>query len=160
MGRTYVVQLEELAEQIKQCTRCELRQSATAPVPGFGDIGAKYMLIGEAPGKSEDKEGVPFIGLAGRRLNELLELASIDINDCYLTNVCKCRPPQNKTPRKAFINACKPWLMEEIKLVCPETIITLGATPLSLFSSSGVSQMHGTQFTVDLPIEKGGESQC
>ena len=146
--------LEQLAEQIKQCTRCELRAGCTKPVPGFGNAGSKYFLIGEAPGRDEDREGVPFIGMAGRRLNELLALAGIDINDCYFTNVCKCRPPHNKTPRKAFIKACQPWLMEEIRLVKPKQIITLGATPLSLFSPNGVSQMHGTQFTVDLPIEE------
>ena len=143
--------LDDLAEQIKLCTRCELRASASAPVPGFGDIGAKYILIGEAPGGNEDKEGIPFVGLAGRRLNQLLELGGIDINDCYLTNVCKCRPPGNKTPRKAFITACKPWLMQEIAMVCPETIITLGATPLGLFSSNGVGQMHGTIMEVVIP---------
>lgn len=150
--------LDELAEQIKQCSRCERRQYATAPVPGLGDIGAKYMLIGRDPGKQEDKEGIPFIGAAGRRLDELLALAGIDVNDCYITNLVKCHVPGNKTPRKAFINACKPWLMREIAMVKPKQIITLGAEALSIFSPNGVSQMHGTQFTVDLPIEReGGE---
>lgn len=143
--------LDDLAEQISNCTQCELRQHATAPVPGIGDIGAKYFLIGEAPGAEEDKEGIPFIGMAGRRLDELLELAGIDKNDCYFTNACKCRPPKNSTPRKAYIRACYPWLLQELKLVKPKYIITLGAVPLSLFSSSGVSNMHGTLFEVDVP---------
>lgn len=149
-----MMNLEELYDQIKACSRCELRMNATCPVPGIGNIGAKYMLIGEAPGSNEDKEGIPFIGMAGKRLNQLLELAGIDINECYLTNVCKCRPPNNNTPRKALINACKPWLYKEIQLVKPQTIITLGATPLSLFSKNGVSQMHGTKLEVDLPLEE------
>ena len=148
--------LEELAEQIKLCTRCERRQHATAPVAGFGEIGAKYMLIGRDPGATEDKEGIPFIGAAGRRLDELLALADIDVNDCYITNLVKCHVPGNKTPRKAFITACKPWLMKEIALVHPKTIITLGSEALSIFSPNGVGQMHGTQFTVDLPIEEEG----
>ena len=146
--------LDDLAKQIRQCTLCELRQYANAPVPGIGNIGAKYFLIGEAPGSEEDKLGIPFIGAAGRRLNELLELAGISLNDCYMSNVCRCRPLQNKTPRKVYIRACVPWLWEEIRLVQPEIIITLGATPLGLFTQIGVSQLHGTMLKIDVPIEK------
>ena len=83
-------ELDELAKTIKACTRCPLRENSTAPVPGFGNPNAKYVLIGEAPGANEDRLGIPFIGLAGKRLNQLLELAKIDINECYLTNVCRC----------------------------------------------------------------------
>jgi len=149
--------LESLAEQVKQCTRCELRQGATQPVMGIGNVNSKYLLLGEAPGRNEDRSGIPFVGLAGKRLDELLALAGIDPNDCYFTNVCKCRPPSNKTPRKAFIKACWRWLAQEIKLVQPEYIVTLGATPLSLFTETGVSQLHGTMFTAELNIE---EEQC
>ena len=142
--------LQELHEHIRACTLCPLRMTATQPVPGFGALGAKYMLIGEAPGVNEDEIGVPFIGMAGRRLNQLLDLAHINLNDCYLTNVIKCRPPGNKTPKKSTIKACKPWLLEELKLVLPEIIITLGATPLGLFTTNGVGQTHGTLFEVEI----------
>jgi len=120
--------------------------TATRPVPGHGIAGVKYFLIGEAPGRDEDAAGIPFVGSAGRRLDKLLELAGIDINDCYLSNVCRCRPPQNRTPRKKEIRECVDFLWREIKLVKPEYVITLGSTPLSLFSEHGVTQMHGTMF--------------
>jgi len=146
--------LEQISKDIIRCERCELRQFATCPVSGFGSVGARYFLIGESPGFNEDAEGVPFVGAAGRRLDKLLELAGIDINDCYLSNVCRCRPPKNRNPRKKEIKACVDFLWREIRLVCPEIIIPLGATPLGLFTQSGgVSQLHGTIF--DWEMEEG-----
>ena len=145
--------LEQLAKGVKACTNCELRMNATRPVPGIGEVGSNYFLIGEAPGANEDKVGIPFIGDAGKKLDQLLELAGIDRNDCYFTNVCKCRPPSNRDPRKGEIKACKIWLEEEIRLVKPAYIITLGRVPLSLFSEYGVKQMHGTMF--EMEVEDG-----
>lgn len=149
-------QLEELSKQIALCTRCPLRQSATQPVPGIGE-GRKYLILGEAPGSSEDKAGIPFVGASGRRLNQLLELAKIDTKDCYITNVCKCLPPRvsgkMRAPRKAERLACYPFLKEELKIVRPEIIITTGSTPLSLFSPYGISQMHGTLFDYELNLD-------
>lgn len=144
--------INELSSQVKECARCSLRGECTAPVPGIGNEHAKYFIIGEAPGKHEDEVGVPFVGLAGKRLDKLIRLANIDINDCYLTNVCKCRPPENRIPRKAERLSCYPWLRQELELIKPEYIITLGSTPLSLFSEFGVRQMHGTMFEVELDI--------
>ena len=138
--------LELLAERVKQCSKCALREYATNPVPGLGELGAKYLLIGEAPGREEDRFSVPFVGMSGRRLNKLLELAGIGLNECYITNVCKCRPPSNRNPKKAEIKSCLPFLNEEILLVNPEYVITLGRVPLSLFSQHGIKQMHGTMF--------------
>jgi len=145
------IKLVELEKRIKACQRCPLRQEATAPVPGLLNLGSKYFLIGEAPGKEEDKYGVPFIGHAGRKLNELLELAGIDMNECSLDNIVKCRPPKNRDPRKAEIRACTPWLFEAIRLVQPENLITLGRFPLSLFSPYGIRALHGTSFVVEIP---------
>lgn len=142
--------LEQLAKDVKACQRCELRQNATCPVPGFGLVGAKYFLLGEAPGEDEDQEGIPFVGRAGRRLDKLLALAEIDINDCYLSNVCRCRPPSNRDPKKKEIKACVEFLWREIRLVKPQYIITLGSTPLSLFCPYGVRQMHGCLFEFEL----------
>ncbi len=142
--------LELLAEQVKACTACDLRYESTNPVPGYGECGAKYMLIGEAPGRNEDEAGMPFVGKAGRQLNEYMELAGIEQDDCYLTNVCRCRPPKNRTPKKAETRSCLPYLWKEIELVNPEYIITLGATPLALFTETGVRQMHGSQFRHEL----------
>ena len=143
--------LDQITKDILQCQHCELRMTATKPVPGIGQIGAKYFLIGEAPGKEEDEQGVPFVGAAGRRLDKLLALAKIDPNGCYLSNVCRCRPPKNRTPRKKEIAACVNFLWREIRLIKPEYLITLGATSLGLFTQSGgITQLHGTMMDIDL----------
>ena len=143
-------QLQQIKAQIKECSRCPLRETATRPVPGLGNPDAKYILIGEAPGSNEDKAGIPFVGQAGKRLNQLIELGKIDINQCYLTNVCRCRPPGNRQPRKPEVKACVDYLWQEIRIIRPSTIITLGATPLKLFSDSGVSQLHGSMFEFEV----------
>lgn len=143
--------LAELNKQIKACSKCPLRETATQPVCGLGAVGSKYMLIGEAPGREEDKAGMPFVGLAGQRLNRLIGLAGIDINDCYLTNTVRCRPPKNRTPKKKERLSCQEFLEEEIHIIAPRYIITLGSTPLSLFSSSPIGQMHGSIFQHSTP---------
>lgn len=139
--------LLQLNKEVKACTRCQLRESATAPVCGLGEIGSKYLLIGETPGRHEDIEGIPFVGLSGKRLDKLIDLAGIDKNSCYLTNLCKCRPPANRNPKKAEIRSCQGFLWREIKIIKPEYIITLGSVPLSIFvTNGGVRQYHGTMF--------------
>ena len=161
--------LDQLAKETKLCQRCELRQNATCPVPGHGSVGAKYFLLGEAPGASEDEVGIPFVGQAGRRLDKLLGLAGIDINDCYLSNVCRCRPPSNRDPRKKEIRACVEFLWREIRLVKPQYLITLGSVPLSLFCPYGIRQCHGCMMEVEIPeppvflpeqSQKQGEAQA
>lgn len=142
--------LDELATQIKSCTKCPLRATATQPIPGLGIVGAKYMILGDRPGVKEDRLGAPFVGEEGKKLDKLLALAGIDQNDCYFTNVIRCRPPETRLPRKAELRACLPYLIEEIKLVSPEYIITLGVLPLSLFSKNPVRSMHGTSFEVEV----------
>ena len=142
--------LNQIADEIKACMMCPLREGATQPVPGYGNPQAKYVLIGEAPGRDEDKAGMPFVGLAGKRLNTLLALGNISQNDCYFTNVCRCRPPDNRTPRKNEVRACSPYLYQELEEIQPEYIVTLGATPLKLFTETGVSQLHGTMFEVEI----------
>ena len=142
-----------LREEILACHKCGLAESRTQAVPGIGPQQTPLVIIGEAPGRQEDVQGEPFVGAAGKRLNKLLALAGIDVNDCYITNVVKCRPPKNRTPRKAERLSCYNWLRQELQLVRPSTIITLGATPLSLFTNVGISQLHGTQFEVELDID-------
>lgn len=147
-------QLEALNKRIKDCTLCELRETATAPVCGIGSLGAKFFLIGEAPGKTEDKMGVPFVGLAGKRLNQLLEVGKISTNICYFSNVCRCRPPANRVPKKKEIRACLKWLWEEIEIIQPSFVVTLGATPLSLFTDVGIKQLHGCELEVEIEDAK------
>jgi len=143
--------LEKINQDMSICQRCELRAGATAPVPAMGRLGSKYFLIGEAPGNFEDRQGMPFVGAAGKKLDTLIKLAKIDMNDIFLTNVCRCRPPENRTPTRKEILACQPFLWRELLLVKPEYIITLGATPLALFCSYGVNQTHGSQLDIYFP---------
>lgn len=143
-------ELKALTQLILDCSRCPLREDAD-PVPGLYVPNSKYFLLGEAPGKEENKYRVPFIGQSGRRLNKLLDVAGIDINECSLDNVVRCRPPNNRDPRKKEIRACLHWLYKAIELVKPECIITLGRIPLSLFCPYGIRAMHGTTFSVDIP---------
>lgn len=91
------------------------------------------------------------MGSAGRKLDKLIGVANIDINECYLSNVCRCRPPSNRQPKKKEIKSCEAFLWRELKLVRPEAVITLGSVPLSLFNTSGVSQLHGTNFEFEIP---------
>ena len=150
MKKDLQTELDNIAKEIKACKRCELRRGATLPVPGWGNVGSKYFLLGEAPGREEDEQNLPFVGSAGRRLDKLLALAGIGNNDCYLSNVCRCRPPANRDPRKKEIKACVEFLWREIRVVEPTYLITLGSVPLSLFCPSGVRQMHGTMFEWEL----------
>lgn len=116
-----------LATQIRVCTKCPLHQSRTLAVPGDGKVKARVMLIGEAPGKEEDESGHPFVGAAGRFLNKVLEGTEISREDLFITNTVKCRPPQNRTPRKLEIETCTSnYLDHQIALINPELIMLLG----------------------------------
>ncbi len=120
--------LEELAQQIRVCTKCPLCESRENAVPGEGKSNAKVMIIGEAPGREEDESGRPFVGATGRFLNEVLSGSGIDRDDFFITNTVKCRPPKNRTPRKLEIETCTSnYLFEQIELVNPRLIMLLGA---------------------------------
>ena len=145
--------LERTAQRILECSRCELRQNASQPVPGIGNPDAEYMIIGEAPGSEEDKVGIPFVGKSGQKLDQLTALAGIDKNSCYYTNTVRCRPPKNRNPRKKEMAACREYLENEMLIIQPKYVITLGAIPLGLFAQDGLKSMHGTMF----PYEIGEE---
>jgi DNA polymerase len=122
-----VKRLKELAEQIRVCVKCPLHESRTVAVPGDGKPSAKVMIIGEAPGREEDKTGHPFVGAAGRFLNEVLEGTGFARADFFITNTVKCRPPNNRTPRKGEVDTCTAdYLFEQIELVNPKLIMLLG----------------------------------
>jgi uracil-DNA glycosylase family 4 len=119
--------LEELAAQINVCTRCPLCESRTVAVPGDGKFSSEVMIIAEAPGKEEDESGHPFVGATGRFLNQVLEGTGIDRNDFFITNTVKCRPPQNRTPRKLEVDTCTSnYLFEQIELINPKLVVLLG----------------------------------
>ena len=119
--------LEALAAQIRVCTKCPLCQSRTLAVPGEGKAPARVMLIGEAPGREEDETGHPFVGAAGRFLDHVLEGTGINRDDLFITNIVKCRPPNNRTPRVGEVETCTSnYLFEQIELIDPALIMLLG----------------------------------
>lgn len=137
--------LEELRELIGDCTRCGLGDTRTTLVFGVGDPHARVLIIGEAPGRNEDLTGQPFVGAAGRFLDDLLAHAGLRREQVYIANVLKCRPPKNRDPLPAEIATCTPYLLEQIRLVCPEIIVTLGnfATRFVLETDEGITKLHG-----------------
>lgn len=118
--------LQELHAQIRRCRRCPLNRSRTKAVPGDGAFDADIMFVGEAPGGEEDQRGRPFVGAAGRLLTQLLKSAGLDRDQVFITNVVKCRPPENRDPEPAEIAACNEHLLTQIALIMPKVICTLG----------------------------------
>jgi len=144
--------LYTLNREMAQSNTCTLKTTATQPVFGSGNRHAKVVFIGEAPGKHEDLAGEPFVGAAGKMLDQLLESIDLLRSDVYITNVVKYRPPNNRDPHRDEVRACWPWLLEEIHLVTPDLIIPLGRHALTRFIPDGkISAMHGTSFACEIP---------
>ena len=126
---------------------CELKKTATQAVFGSGNPDAEIVFIGEAPGKKEDETGVPFVGAAGKFLDEMLARAGLKREDIYITNIVKYRPPENRDPTPEEISACQNWLHEEISLINPVVIVTLGRYSLNHFIPDvKISEVHGQAF--------------
>jgi uracil-DNA glycosylase len=141
-----VSMLAELHEGIRSCVKCPLYQSRTHAVPGEGDPQAAIMLVGEAPGEVEDKQGRPFVGPSGRFLNSLLEQNGVNREEVFITNSVKCRPPNNRFPHVKELEICKQhWLLRQIELVDPKLIVLLGRAPLrQLVGEEGtITRLHG-----------------
>src|SRR4051812_28064790 len=137
--------LVQLFREASGCTRCPLAQGRTQVVFGAGNADADIMFVGEAPGQQEDLQGIPFVGRAGQLLNELLHEIELDRNDVFIANVLKCRPPGNRDPQPDEIAECEPHLMEQIRLIEPKVICTLGnfATKLLSGQPTGITRVHG-----------------
>lgn len=137
--------LEELRAHIGDCSRCSLGPTRTRLVFGAGDPHARVMLIGEAPGRNEDATGEPFVGAAGKLLDELLAQAGLRRDEVYIANVLKCRPPGNRNPLPEEIAICTPFLLEQIRIIDPEYLVTLGnfATKFVLETDLGITQLRG-----------------
>lgn len=137
--------LEELRARALVCTDCGLSQTRTNVVFGVGDPQARVMLVGEAPGKNEDLQGEPFVGAAGKLLDTLLAEIGLERSEVYIANVIKCRPPGNRDPRPDEIDSCKGYLREQIRLIEPEVVVTLGnfATKLLLNTETGITRLRG-----------------
>lgn len=137
-------ELTDLYAEIARCTRCALSQSRIHAVPGEGPEKATVMFIGEAPGFHENQQGRPFVGAAGKFLDELLASINLRREDVYICNVIKCRPPGNRDPLPEEIEACHPFLDRQIELVKPKIIITLGRYSMArYFPNASISQIHG-----------------
>ena len=140
--------LLDLAAEIRTCPKCRLCETRTHAVPGEGDVRARLMFVGEGPGQNEDETGRPFIGAAGKFLNTLLRQAGIEREDVFITNIVKCRPPQNRTPLADEVAACRDYLDAQIALVEPMFICPLGGPALSrlLGPSLKISQARAKVF--------------
>lgn len=144
------LQFDLLHQQIKQCTACGLCQGRTNAVPGEGPEHPRIMLIGEGPGFHEDKQGRPFVGPAGKFLEELLAAIDLTREEVYITNIIKCRPPGNRDPLPEEVKACSSWLEQQIELLAPELIVTLGRHSMSrFFPRETIGKMHGKVGVVD-----------
>jgi DNA polymerase len=134
----------ELYEEIADCPRCELARTRSRTVPGAGPARAEVMCIGEAPGQREDELGLPFVGAAGRFLDQLLAIAGLTREQVYIANVVKCRPPGNRDPEPSEIAACAPYLDRQLALVDPRVIVTLGRFSMARwFPGASISRIHG-----------------
>jgi len=147
--------MEKIIYEVKNCKKCELWESRNNPVSGDGNLNAEIMFIGEAPGYNEDKQGLPFVGKAGRILDELLASISLKRQDVYIANILKCRPPENRNPLKTEIDACTEYLNRQIELIQPKIIIPMGNFACSfIFEKYGlkydqISKVHGKMFKVN-----------
>lgn len=138
--------LEAINTQIVDCGRCDLFWGAAQPVVGVGPADADIMLIGEAPGADEDEHGQPFVGKSGKVLDKLLDGIGLSREEVYITNICKCRPPDNRDPKKNEVSACREFLDGEIACVKPKVICTLGRWALQTLTEdndASITRMNG-----------------
>lgn len=137
-------ELEKIATEVRACTACILHRGRTQAVPGEGPEDAQIMFIGEAPGFHEDQQGRPFVGAAGRFLEELLASIGLSREQVYITNVIKCRPPANRDPLPDEIAACSPFLDRQLAAIRPRLVVTLGRFSMArFFPQARISQIHG-----------------
>lgn len=135
---------ERLDKLISKCQRCPLAKSRTKVVMGEGPIYSKLVFIGEAPGRREDLSGKPFVGASGKYFDDLLRLIGLKRNEVYITNMVKCRPPENRDPYKSEIEKCQPYLLAQLKLINPKLIVTLGRLSTDCFIPGKLmAEIHG-----------------
>jgi uracil-DNA glycosylase len=148
--------LVDLFKEVQKCTRCPLHETRTKAVFGAGNADADLMFVGEAPGAEEDRQGLPFVGRAGQLLNQMLEEIGLSREDVFIANVLKSRPPGNRDPQPLEIEACRPYLFEQVRLIEPRVVCTLGnfATKLLSGNPAGITKVRGTPQVHDL----GGRS--
>ncbi|GAB6134499.1 type-4 uracil-DNA glycosylase [Thermococcus prieurii] len=144
--------MKKLEERIRNCRKCPLGGLRTNAVPGSGSYDAKVMFVGEAPGYWEDQKGLPFVGRAGKVLDELLAGIGLSRDEVYITNIVKCRPPENRDPTEEEIKACSPYLDRQIDIIRPKVIVPLGRHSMRYilekfgFKPEPISKIHGETF--------------
>ncbi len=141
--------LAMLEERVRGCTRCPLHEGRMNAVPGQGVLDPQVMIIGEGPGAEEDRRGLPFVGRAGQYLDKWLEAIELDrTKNVYIGNVVKCRPPENRDPRPHESEACLPYLREQIELIRPRVILTVGrvASSILIGTSAGITRLRGRTY--------------
>ncbi len=138
-------ELEKIAEEVRQCCKCDLGSSRTNAVPGEGNPDARIMFVGEAPGADEDAQGRPFVGRAGQLLDKIIAACGLKRSDVFIGNILKCRPPGNRDPRADEIISCLPYLQRQIEIIDPEVIVALGAHAAKtlLNSTKSIGQLRG-----------------
>jgi DNA polymerase len=142
--------LEEVASEVRSCTRCRLHETRTRAVPGEGNPDTEVVFVGEGPGQNEDRQGRPFVGRAGDLLVRFLATLRWRRDEVFITNIVKCRPPDNRDPEPDEIAACAPYLQRQLEILDPALIVTLGRHSLGRFMpGSRISQAHGTVRPVD-----------
>ena len=136
--------LEELEKEISRCERCILHRNRTNTVPGKGPEDAEIVILGEGPGENEDRRGLPFIGRAGKVLTESLREAGKERDEVFITNVVKCRPPDNRDPKVGEIESCFPYLERQLEIVQPEIILPLGNSAVkAVLGRKGITDIRG-----------------
>ena len=136
--------LEKIKQQVIECTKCELSKTRNNSVAGKGNFKSDVIFVGEAPGKNEDLKGEPFIGIAGKKLSMALESAGITRDEVYITNIVKCRPPNNRVPTTNERETCKDYLKKEIEIIKPKIICILGNTAFgSLLDGKEITKYRG-----------------
>jgi uracil-DNA glycosylase len=137
-------ELTLLYDEVRTCQKCELAKGRTNTVPGEGPENAEIMFIGEAPGFHEDRQGRPFVGAAGKLLDELLGGIGVKREQVYIANVIKCRPPQNRDPQPEEMDACRPYIEKQLELIRPKVIITISRFAMGRwFPDRKISEIHG-----------------
>tara|TARA_B100000405_G_scaffold118_1_gene110 strand:- start:217 stop:942 length:726 start_codon:yes stop_codon:yes gene_type:complete len=136
--------LDSIAENVRECKKCELCETRIKAVPGKGNFDADVIFVGEAPGRNEDIHGEPFVGAAGKRLDMILEDTGIDRKDVYITNIVKCRPPKNRVPSKKEEESCNDFIKQEIEIINPKIICVMGNTAYgTLLDGKEITKNHG-----------------
>lgn len=147
--------MNDTQSQVESCMDCHLSATRTNTVPGAGNLDARIILVGEAPGRKEDEQGRPFVGSAGKLLDALLSQAKLDRGDIFIGNILKCRPPKNRRPKKTETAACQRYLDAQLAVIAPRVIAPMGNSSLGFFlnryglGKQVIGEVHGKPFEVD-----------